>query len=183
MDQLNEALLTLDPEDDAHWTEDGLPVVQVVADMVGDEDLTREQITDAAPTFGREALRTLQSQAEMLGEPEMPTTTEPEVALDAQMRDIDNEIESLYEEQTAIQAKITAAQRKRSQLAEVAAKNRNEGTNQEAIRSYITRSTKDRAKRVNARKQLLGNGLAGSPFEAARIAQGQQKNVQPLRHP
>lgn len=50
--KIKEALETLDVLDDDLWTSDGLPKVSVVADLVG-HDLTRQQITDAAPHFTR----------------------------------------------------------------------------------------------------------------------------------
>lgn len=47
-----EALATLDHEDPKHWTDDGAPLVEVVSELVGSE-VTRKEITDAAPNFAR----------------------------------------------------------------------------------------------------------------------------------
>lgn len=55
---LKNALATLDPDRDDHWTNDGLPLVNVVAAMVTDgTEVTRQTITDLAPNFTREAWR------------------------------------------------------------------------------------------------------------------------------
>lgn len=57
---IKEALETLDVLDDDLWTSDGLPKVSVVADLVGHE-LTRQQITDAAPHFTRASTTILEA--------------------------------------------------------------------------------------------------------------------------
>lgn len=51
---IQEALATLDPEDSSLWTADGLPKVEVVRELVEDSDITRADITDAAPQFTRD---------------------------------------------------------------------------------------------------------------------------------
>ena len=51
-----EALKTLDPKNDAHWTASGDPVIAVVAELVKDPKLKRAQITEAAPEFNRQNL-------------------------------------------------------------------------------------------------------------------------------
>jgi hypothetical protein len=51
---IKEALLQLDPENDAQWTEDGLPRLDVVQEMVGpDYVVTREVINSADSEFCR----------------------------------------------------------------------------------------------------------------------------------
>jgi hypothetical protein len=48
------ALDLLDHENDDHWTEEGLPRVDVVNDLLGgDEQVTRQDIKEAAPKFMR----------------------------------------------------------------------------------------------------------------------------------
>lgn len=48
------AISLLDPKDDAHWTEAGLPAVDAVKAIVG-RNVTRSEINDAAPDFMRPA--------------------------------------------------------------------------------------------------------------------------------
>lgn len=47
------ALAALVVATDDHWTEDGLPRVDAVSKLSGIEDLSRQDITDAAPAFSR----------------------------------------------------------------------------------------------------------------------------------
>ena len=53
--EILEALKMLDLENDALWTGDGLPRVEVVGEMIGRMDVSRQEITDAAPLFTRTA--------------------------------------------------------------------------------------------------------------------------------
>lgn len=52
--ELKEALASLDTEDDLMWTEGGMPKVDVIKELTGDDTLKRQDITDAAPQFTRE---------------------------------------------------------------------------------------------------------------------------------
>lgn len=52
---IKEALSTLDPGDDSQWTNEGLPRIDVVANLTGDKSLKRPDITSVAPQFNREA--------------------------------------------------------------------------------------------------------------------------------
>lgn len=51
---IQQALAKLDPKNDAHWTSDGSPRMDVVHELTGNADLKRADITKAAPTFTRE---------------------------------------------------------------------------------------------------------------------------------
>lgn len=48
-----EAVQSLDKSNDANWTDDGLPRVNVVQELVGDSSLTRAQLNEIAPGFAR----------------------------------------------------------------------------------------------------------------------------------
>ncbi len=48
-----DGLRKLDPKNDAHWTQDGLPKVDFVRILSGEPSLTREQINEALPGFSR----------------------------------------------------------------------------------------------------------------------------------
>lgn len=47
-----EALLQLDPNNDAHWTSDDMPRLDVVKEILG-SSASREEVTNAAPGFSR----------------------------------------------------------------------------------------------------------------------------------
>lgn len=52
-DKLVAALGKLDVTKNEHWTAEGLPLINIVRVLAGDNSLTREQITAAAPHFTR----------------------------------------------------------------------------------------------------------------------------------
>lgn len=54
MSKILEALGKLDPANENHWTADGLPRIETVRMLAGDQGITREQITAEAPDFSRE---------------------------------------------------------------------------------------------------------------------------------
>lgn len=55
MSKILEALGKLDTSNDNHWTADGLPRIETVRMLSGDQSITREQITAEAPDFSRSA--------------------------------------------------------------------------------------------------------------------------------
>ena len=54
---INEALATLDPSNDAHWTGDGMPRMDVLQKLTDAPDLSRTQVTNAAPDFSRASVK------------------------------------------------------------------------------------------------------------------------------
>lgn len=52
---LNEALAALDPKVEAHWTEQGLPKLDILKEMTG-QSFSRKEITEAAPKLTRDSL-------------------------------------------------------------------------------------------------------------------------------
>lgn len=53
---LEEALQKLDAKNDEHWTADGLPRMEVLQELTGDDTLTRRQVSDQHANFNRESL-------------------------------------------------------------------------------------------------------------------------------
>ena len=51
---ISSTLNLLDSADDTHWTQEGLPRVEVICELMGDDTVTREQIEMARPEFTRE---------------------------------------------------------------------------------------------------------------------------------
>lgn len=79
---INQALATLDPENDDHWTSDGLPRMEVVEDLVGDKSIKRKDVTDADPEFTRETAKARKT--ETPDEPNDDTASdEPDAGTDA----------------------------------------------------------------------------------------------------
>lgn len=65
---LKTALSQLDSLDDGHWTQEGLPRIEVLEGMVG-EKLTRQQITDVAPKFSRSSMELPEAEKEEVAAP------------------------------------------------------------------------------------------------------------------
>lgn len=58
---LTEALALLDPDSDAHWTDDGLPLLSALVKITGVDGITREHVVEKAPQFNRERARELRN--------------------------------------------------------------------------------------------------------------------------
>ena len=75
---IEQALQTLDKDADDHWTSDGMPRVDAVTNALG-RDVTRKEITEAAPTFTRADARRAASVEEVplvsVGESPDPAST------------------------------------------------------------------------------------------------------------
>ena len=54
-DLIKRALDTLDPKNDAHWTNGGLPSMERMKEITGKSDLTRAEVSAVAPGFDRAA--------------------------------------------------------------------------------------------------------------------------------
>ena len=52
-EKILEALQKLDPTNDNQWTQEGLPKLEALKFMMGGENVTREQVNEAAPGFTR----------------------------------------------------------------------------------------------------------------------------------
>ena len=52
--EIAEAVQALDPKNDDHWTAEGLPRMDAVEKLFGDDQITRQQVSDAVPGFTRE---------------------------------------------------------------------------------------------------------------------------------
>lgn len=61
-EQVREALGNLDPANEEHWTQDGLPRLDAVEALLGG-NASRKLITDAAPDFTREVAQAMRDEA------------------------------------------------------------------------------------------------------------------------
>ena len=57
MEKILAALLKLDVNNDAHWTTDGLPKIEMVRMLAANPTLTRAELTDASPEFTRQKVK------------------------------------------------------------------------------------------------------------------------------
>ena len=79
MSKITEALSKLDPNNDNHWTSDGLPRIDTVKMLAGNPALTREMITAEVPNFSRQtaAVAALQAAAGTTNTPAAETPVVP----------------------------------------------------------------------------------------------------------
>lgn len=61
---LTAAILALDPLDDAHWTDAGLPAIAALAKATGDNSLTRQKVVLALPDYDRDTALAMAAEAE-----------------------------------------------------------------------------------------------------------------------
>lgn len=101
------ALEKLDTSNANHWTSEGLPRLETVKMLVGDQSVTREQVTQAYPGFTRASATVpaaVQPTASVPTPPTVPTTevvtTAASAAAQAPVDDeeLDKEIERAYAE-------------------------------------------------------------------------------------
>lgn len=98
MSKILEALGKLDPANENHWTADGLPRIETVRMLAGDQTITREQITAEAPDFSRSTAvvptpetSTVEQQDEVVDFSEAIEKAKAEVA---RLTEIKNEVEA-----------------------------------------------------------------------------------------
>ena len=98
--ELKEAIASLDPRNDDHWTEQGLPRMEVIKELTGSH-FSRKEITEAAPLVTRERLLAGEStavnqdpDADKTDDPEVKTTQE-EAAPEAPVDDVVARLEGL----------------------------------------------------------------------------------------
>jgi hypothetical protein len=164
--QINEALFLLDPKEDSQWTQDGLPLVEKVRELMGDETVTRAMISDACPDFNREKAATFRDESEE----EETDTNKPafeagkiEEGIDP-IQELDQKINSLMDEKAGIENQITALSRKRDFLAERQIVVRTQKDDTAERMAYIRNQNKLRTSRGVQTRQLQ-EALKGTQFE------------------
>ena len=73
-----DALSKLNSENDKHWTTEGLPSVDAVRALAADNDISRKDITSAAPNFSRENL-------------DLPMMSDPEKLMETAIGELNTE--------------------------------------------------------------------------------------------
>lgn len=64
---LQEATERLDPENNDHWTADGLPRMDAIAELTGDSSISRKDVTHVAPNLTRDFAKAKAYEAEHSG--------------------------------------------------------------------------------------------------------------------
>ncbi len=115
-----EALDKLDSTNDEQWTAQGLPRVEIVTALLGVEELTRKEITEAAPDFTREAVLEAIALAEIIAEPDEDGSLVYQVPHDEPEDEYEVEVEAPVPEPVPVvpSQPLTELERLQARLAE-----------------------------------------------------------------
>lgn len=192
---IKEALSQLDTMEDSHWTGDGAPAVEVVSNLLG-QKITRAEITNAAPKFTRKNTdltdindeKTHVEKEDLRKEEEVDTSILqqfsemppmlPNDLAEKVLKKIDPSL--LIHVESMMTEQLLEIEKKESELEELKRRVKMgraltktwikqlvpDISNQEAIRQYIRSSQKNRAKKSQDIKNVLG-GL--NPSDIAKL--------------
>jgi len=175
---IKEALMHLDPTDDAQWTSDGLPLVEVVRGLTGNETLTRKEISEADPAFCRDNATVTNEQPE----PAKPKTRDE--TLLAEMTQLEAELNELTRQQSQIEGQIVDKQRRWSVIRAHFDRQQSGSKDMQARIDYIKRQAELRAERAQKSKELL-KGLdpkllsGQAPLDAAMARKNTRGTTRP----
>jgi len=171
---IKDALLTLDPENDEQWTEEGLPKIDIIASLVNpdatDPTITVDMITEAIPGFCRDKAKVKNVQ-------KGPTIGQLDARineLSGQRNDLDGQIKSLQFQRDRLQDQETAKDSRASDM--------------QGVVDYIKSQGALRAARVNRSSQLL-KGLdpktinPAAPIDQAMARKKARGETRPVRQP
>lgn len=184
---ITEALAKLDPAEDKHWNQDGLPSLKALVEITGTKSITRKQVTEAAPHFTREnptlelPEATKPSDDVQVAPPENteePAAVDPLVALEQAVEDARSAVAThQYTVDQVAKAHQTLKDRLYNATVELE-KARPKRTTQDDISDYLAASHRARVERhmgsVNARL-ALGMDFPRSPKDLALMSRKRQK--------
>ena len=152
MEKILEVLRSLDPQDDNHWTDEGMPKLEVVQNLAGDEEITREMITEAAPLFSRvNPLETPDNVSTDAPEEPDPAETETKIEIATkEATDADKEVQAAMDKRSAAEKKrdhLLTEREKSSEPLHV--------QNQKEIQRFIKSQNQQRVDRAERRRQFL----------------------------
>ena len=186
--EILEALNQLDATNDEHWTQEGLPKLDVVSAIL-DQEVKRKEVTDAAPDFNREAKAAADADNTPPEPPAEPTDEEDlKAKLDAEIetqakavQDLDRALEQLKEEHRDARIQLKRLQLTRKQLVP-------QDSLGQAIRDYLDTQIRVRTERGQRIQQLRDAGLAeivnqtkGAPIDEAMKRKNQRGTQRPTR--
>lgn len=166
---LKDALESLDPANDAQWTADGLPRMDVIEKLIDDKAVTRKDVTEADPEFCRWVATVRRDEAKEAKEaeekqddthPEMQTQTQapkidPEEQLRADITALDEQIRELGVEKNAIDKIIIKTQSQRDALQEKSFGSHSAKEDTKARMVFIKSQNQARAERYARGRKIL----------------------------
>jgi TolA-binding protein len=177
-DLILQALGLLDPTNDDHWTEDGLPRVDVVKELTGLKDIKRGDITGLAPELTRDSVRAAAVVVHLMSPPD--TTPPADVAarneleqgamegdtldgveedtLEARLQDVEKRIAARQDHinaETRILQRLADERDELIQLLDPGTGNHRQ--NQENIMAFLQRQHQNRMQKAAQRAAILGH--------------------------
>ncbi len=177
---IKEALMHLDPTDDAQWTSDGLPLVDVVRGLTGNQELTRKEITDVDPEFCRDKA-VVKEQA-----PAKPKTRDE--ALQEEQAVLDQEIATIIEQRNGLEAILVEKQRRWAVIQAHFERRKTGASDTQSRLDYIRSQLKLRMERAQRSQQVL-KGLdlnvvnAKAPIDQAMARKNTRGTQRPVMTP
>lgn len=167
---LKDALESLDPANDAQWTADGLPRMDVVETLIDNKAITRKEVTEADPEFCREVATRRRDEAqkakeaeekqdgihpEVQGRQEETPKIDPQEQLRADITTLDEQIKELGVEKNAIDKIITKAQCQRDALQQRSFGSHSAKEDTKARMAFIKSQNQARAERYERGRKIL----------------------------
>lgn len=158
---LKQALSKLNHQDDSHWTSDGLPRIDILAELTGDKELTRKAVTEASPQLTRESFAEAleeevsdvlsRSMNEVLRSEEL--TREALEALSTKAEAKLREKKGIEDELRQLWAKVQVCERN---LIAFSRANKNRGNS--GVKDYLERQRKNRERRAARAQEFIDSG-------------------------
>lgn len=180
-DRLITALKQLDPANPNHWTVEGLPRLETVCILVGDQSVTRAKIVEVAPAFTRsnQLIGSIQTEPGVKpGDVGISGVVHVDESLPAEVGATDEELVAILEEELAeayrqrdmLNKAIHEHETRRDQLQMRIEANAPKNKLSAQVQGYHERQLELRQSRVAARKILQDSGV--NLRELAKMTQG-----------
>jgi ribosomal silencing factor RsfS len=167
-------LKSLDPFDETVWTDDGLPALDAVKALVGDSELTRDDINKVALGLLRDNVATYttppkasKKQKEVIEEtvPEAPLAVavipaDDQDALQVELQAAHNELQGLLAQKQAIEAQILDLDSRHKALERQVIHKSDSEENALVIAEYVASAQRERDLKAEKIKQLEESGLS-----------------------
>lgn len=167
-------LKSLDPFDETVWTDDGLPALDAVKALVGDSELTRDDINKVALGLLRDNVATYtappkasKKQKEVIEEivPEAPLAVavipaDDQDALQVELQAAHDELQGLLAQKQAIEAQILDLDSRHKALERQVIHKSDSEENALVIAEYVASAQRERDLKAEKIKQLEESGLS-----------------------
>lgn len=159
MSKLLEALGKLDPTNDNHWTAEGLPRLETVRMLAGDQTVSREAITQVAPEFNRATAAANSAGTEQPEQNAPVATSEDEREMETELAELDSHIAKIQQYLEQGRQELEKALNRRDALVNALHKPEDPTHAIVTIQAYLQSQTKLRENEAARRQVLAENGV------------------------